>query len=266
MGRMGLAVLGLVLFGVAARADVWDETAQNDDTSESTVNELLHGSDQVHDLAGKAGNTIPDVDWFRLQVPFDTAFEVVVDELAGGIGGPGNAPIVEIAENTPAGMAFVLARPVTAFGAARRIASSYATGGAGEKEYYVRVRGAACGAACTASSRYRIRMLDTTLRVPRFNTTGGQSTVLVLQNPTNETQGLSIYAFGVNGDQVGGFVAFLRAKEVAALNLASFGLTNQAGGLQILNIAPYGALTGKTVQLDPATGFVFETAAGYRER
>lgn len=79
-------------------------------------------------------------------------------------------------------------------------------------------------------------------------------------------RGLSIYVFGANGDQVGGFVTFLRAKEVAAMNLSTFGLANQAGGLQMLNIAPYGALTGKTVQMDPATGFVFETAAGYRER
>jgi hypothetical protein len=50
------------------------------------------------------------------------------------------------------------------------------------------------------------------------------------------------------------------------MNLASFGLANQAGGLQVLHIAPYGSLTGKTVQLDPATGFVFETPADYRAR
>jgi hypothetical protein len=250
-----------------ARADVWDETAQNDNAAESTVNELLHGSDQVHDLAGQAGNTIPDVDWFRLQVPFNSSFEVMVDELAGGIGGPGVAPIVELAEITPTSTSFIPAAPVTAFGSARRIAYSYAESPtAGEKAYFVRVRGAACGATCTAASRYRIRMVDTTLRLARFNTTGGQSTVLVLQNPTNQVQGLSVYAFGANGDQVGGFVTFLRPREVAAMNLSTFGLANQAGGLQMLNIAPYGALTGKAVQMDPATGFVFETAADYRAR
>jgi hypothetical protein len=267
MLRIALAALGLALAGVPARADVWDETAQNDDTSESTVNELMHGSDQVHDLAGQAGNTVADVDWFRLQVPFNSSFEVLVDELAGGIGGPGAAPIVELAEITPTATSFILATPVTGFGSARRIASSYAESPTtGEKAFFVRVRGAACGAGCTAASRYRIRMVDTTLRVARFNTTGGQTTVLVLQNPTNAVQGLSIYAFGANGDQLGGFVTFLRPREVAAMNLASSGLANQAGGLQVLNIAPYGSLTGKTVQLDPATGFVFETPADYRAR
>jgi hypothetical protein len=270
MRSVAAVVMAAACMGaVGARADVWDDGPANDDTSDGTVNELLHGSDQVHDLAGRDGNTIADVDWFRLQVPLNSSFEVLVDELAGGIGGPGAAPKLELAEVTSAGPSFILAapKPVTGFGSARRIAWSHAEPvSAGEKAYLVRVSGAACGAACTTSSRYRIRMVDTTLRVARFNTTNGQSTVLVLQNPTNETQGLSIYAFGANGDQVGGFVTFLRPKEVAAMNLSTFGLANQAGGLQILNIAPYGALTGKTVQMDPATGFVFETAAGYRER
>jgi hypothetical protein len=253
--------------GARAGADVWDEGPGNDNTSNDTANELIHGSDQVHDLAGQVGNTVADVDWFRLQVPFNSSFEVVVDELAGGIGGPGSAPIVELAQITPTSTSFIPATTATAFGSARRIAYSYAEpASAGEKTYFVRVRGAACGAACTASSRYRIRMVDTTLRVARFNTTGGQSTVLVLQNPTNAVQALSIYAFGANGTQVGAFVTSLQPREVAALNLASAGLTNQVGGLQILNVAPHGALSGKTVQLDPATGFVFETAADYRTR
>jgi hypothetical protein len=262
-------VAAVCALAAGARADVWDETAQNDDTLDVTVNELMHGSDQVHDLAGQAGNTVADVDWFRLQVPLNASFEVLVDDLAGGIGGPGAAPKVELAEVRASGPSFILAatKPVTAFGSARRIAWSHAEPAtAGEKAYVVRVSGAACGAACTSASRYRIRMVDTTLRVARFNTTGGQSTVLVLQNPTNAVQGLSVYAFGTNGDQVGGFVTFLDPREVSAINLAAVGLANVAGGLQMLNVAPYGSLTGKAVQMDPATGFVFETPVAYRAR
>lgn len=129
----------------------------------------------------------------RLQVPFNSSFEVLVDELAGGIGGPGAAPIVELAELaeiTPTSTSFVTAAPATAFGSARRIASSYADSPTtGEKENFVRAARPPC---------------------PRGRTPRGSS--------------------------------------------------------QILNNAPYGSLAGKTVQLDPATGFVFETPVDYRAR
>ena len=44
-------------------ADVWDDQTVNDDTPAS-VNELVLGSDQVHDLAAVAGPAA-DEDWYR---------------------------------------------------------------------------------------------------------------------------------------------------------------------------------------------------------
>jgi hypothetical protein len=267
---MATAVVAMACgLGAGARADVWDDGPTNDDTSEGTVNELLHGSDQVHDLAGRAGNTVADVDWFRLQVPLNTAYEVIVDEFAGGIGGPGSAPIVELVQFFSGGFGLVLATPVTDFGSARRIARSDAGGTPGETAYYVRVRGAACGAGCTSAARYRIRMVDNTLRLARFNNTNGQSTVLVLQNPTNTTQVAVGYAFGAAGEPVGTVAIVLAPNAVVATDLSTAAggqLANESGGMQLLSAAPYGTLTGKAVQLDPATGFVFETAVEYRKR
>ena len=68
--------LGLVLMsGRAARADYWDIQTQNDNTS-ATENELVHGSDQMHDLGT---GTLPDQDWFAMdQKPF-SSYEAVAD-------------------------------------------------------------------------------------------------------------------------------------------------------------------------------------------
>jgi hypothetical protein len=42
----------------------------------------------------------------------------------------------------------------------------------------------ACGTACGPDDSYRVRFRETTYAIPRFNNTGSQATVLVLQNPT----------------------------------------------------------------------------------
>ena len=51
----------------------------------------------------------------------------------------------------------------------------------------MRVRGAACGTACSTSDTYRVRFYDTTYTVPRFNNSGTQATVLLVQNATDRT-------------------------------------------------------------------------------
>ena len=56
-------VLGLgfaLVSGRAALADVWDVQTQNDNTV-ATENELVHGSDQLHDLGAIGPNA--DEDW-----------------------------------------------------------------------------------------------------------------------------------------------------------------------------------------------------------
>src|SRR5882672_6242834 len=58
--------LGLALAVTGpARADVWDVQTQNDNTV-ATENELVHGSDQLHDLGALPG-PMADEDWFRLR-------------------------------------------------------------------------------------------------------------------------------------------------------------------------------------------------------
>ena len=42
-----------------------------------------------------------------------------------------------------------------------------------------------CGVACGPDDVYRIRAWDTTYSIPRFNNTGSQVTVLLVQNPAD---------------------------------------------------------------------------------
>src|SRR6185503_20993402 len=52
---------------------------------------------------------------------------------------------------------------------------------------FIRVTGAgsSCTTACTTNAQYTIRMWETTGAIPRFNNSGAQLTVLLLQNPTD---------------------------------------------------------------------------------
>jgi hypothetical protein len=257
---MKRAVVALLVASCAlcarARADVWDEGPANDDAMKTTRNELIHGTTQVHDLGAHDG--VPDVDWYVVQTASNSSFEVVVEGLTGGLVGPA-APIVELTDDK--GQPFQTAAAVTGFGTARRLSSGWAGSVGVEQRYHVRVRGAACGTTCTAADQYRIRLSETTVRLPRFNTEHGQTTVLIVQNPTNRPTALNVYLFV--GRELTGFPATLQPNEVLAFNLASdFG--GKSGGILILNDAPYGVLGGKAVQVDPATGFVFETPLSYR--
>ena len=77
-----LAALGATV--PAVRADVWD---QGNDNDLGTDTELTHGLVQVHDLAAQAGGTVQDEDWYRLQIPEKTSWEVVLDGMTGGRAG-----------------------------------------------------------------------------------------------------------------------------------------------------------------------------------
>ena len=58
-------VFAFALAGSPAYADVWDTSTDNDDSAPSTDTELVHGSDQIHDLGFRPG-PVPDQDWYKV--------------------------------------------------------------------------------------------------------------------------------------------------------------------------------------------------------
>jgi hypothetical protein len=246
--------LGLALVsGRAAVADVWDIQTQNDNSS-ATENELVHGSDQLHDLGVLAGNQ-PDQDWFALsQKPF-SSYEMVADSTSGDIQAAGGLALDRV---TAAG---TLIQPSVAVGVGytRSLRWMNSTNAEVNTEF-IRVQSTGCTTNCGPDDVYRIRAAETTYSVPRFNNFGSQVTVLLLQNPTNYTITGNVYFWDTAGNQVGLFPFTLTGKQLTVLNTASVPGANGIGGaVTIAHNGRYGDLSGKTVALEPATGFSFDS-------
>lgn len=254
-----LAWSAAFLFGASlAGADVWDLGADNDDDVGSD-NEIVHGMRQVHDLAMR--NAAADADWYAFRLPDSRSYEILVDGVTGDVGNGSSSPSLELYSGS---LVIQSSEPVTTFGVARSLrVYSNTTGGLGDTTYLVRVANAACGTSCTESDRYRIRAYDTTVALPRFNNSGGQVTVLVLQNLSPAPVTAFAGAFGNSGSYLGVFPLVLPAYGLGVVNLTTAlggALNHQSGSLVIRHNGRYGTLHGKGVALEPATGFTFDTA------
>jgi hypothetical protein len=261
MKRLAGIGLALCLGAGTAGADVWDlgTDADNDTGSD---NEIVHGLSQVHDMAARGGGTILDADYYVFRLPNSRSYEIRVDGFTGDTSGTTTPEVSLLASDGTSVVA--LAEPVTTFGVAKslRVASTV-MGGTGYTSHYVLVANPACGLTCTGTDEYRIRAFDTTLSLPRYNNTGGQVTVLVLQNPTNRSVNWFAGAFNNSGIFVTGFGAILAPYATSVVNLSTLAggqLNNTSGSLVIRNDGPYQGLAGKGVSLEPATGFTFDTA------
>jgi len=245
--------LGLALVsGRAAVADVWDIQTQNDNSS-ATENEVVHGTDQLHDLGVLAGNQ-PDQDWFAMsQKPF-SSYEAVADSTSGDIQAAGG-----LALDRMAGGVSVQTSVAVGVGYTRSLRWMNSTNAEVNTEF-IRVQSTGCTTNCGPDDIYRIRFAETTYSVPRFNNFGSQVTVLLLQNPTNYTITGNVYFWDTTGNQVGVFPFTLTGKQLIVLNTASVPGANGIGGaVTIAHNGRYGDLSGKTVALEPATGFSFDS-------
>jgi hypothetical protein len=236
-----------------ARADVWDVQTNSDNTAGTTQNELVHGSDQIHDLGVLAGG-FADQDWYRIGQKAYASYEVIVDATSGDIGQ--GVALQRIASD----QASVLqtAAPVT-------IGLNYSqslrwmnTTAAPIDDQYVRVESSSCTTDCGPDDVYRIRSYETTQSVPRFNNSASQITVLLLQNPSAYPIAGNIYFWGITGTLLGTSPFSLPAKNTLVLNTAGV-VPGGSGALTIANDGRYGDLSGKTVALEPATGFSFDS-------
>jgi hypothetical protein len=134
---------------------------------------------------------------------------------------------------------------------------------------FIRVRSGGCGTDCGPDDVYHLRAYETTLAGARFNDLASQRTVLVLQNPTDLPVDAAIYFWSPAGALLATHVVSppLPARSTLVLITASVpGLLGQGGSVTISHTAPYGALSGKTVALEPSTGFSFDTPLLHRAR
>jgi hypothetical protein len=242
--------MGAALAGSPALADVWDIQTQSDNTA-ATENELVHGSDQMHDLEALAGPTA-DTDWYRISQKPYSSYEIVVDATSGDIG------LTVVLERIGSdGTTVVQSSSSIGVGFSRSLRFTNATGVAVDTQY-IRVKSGSCTTTCGPEDVYRLRAYETTYAVPRFNNSGSQSTVLLVQNPSSYTIAGNVYFWSVGGALLATQPFSVAAKGLFGLATASV-VPGQSGTITVAHDGRYGDLAGKTVALEPATGFSFDS-------
>jgi uncharacterized repeat protein (TIGR01451 family) len=249
----------LVNTATVAGAETDPEPSNNSASAATAVGsrdgELAHGTDGLYDLAAQPGPAV-DEDVFRINQKPHSSYEVVVDATSGDIGA-GSGPLLE--RIGPDGTTVLQGSSPTGTGSSRSLRWRNTTAAEVEGEV-VRVRSAGCGTDCGPDDVYRIRAYETTYAVPRFNNAGTQITVLILQNPSNYPMAGDVYFRISSGALVAVEPFSLSPKETLILNTAAVpGAAGVAGALTVAHDGRYGDLAGKTVALEPATGFSFDS-------
>jgi hypothetical protein len=232
----------------------------DDDGGAVALRALAHGSRRTGDLSAAGGFATTDL--YLVSQPPRTSWEVVVDEASGDIGN-GQGPAVERVAND---LTTVLqsSAPVGS-GPARSLRWRNTTSVAADS--YVRIRSVACGTSCGADDVYRVRAYETTVRIPRFNASGGQVTVLLVQNATSTGVSGTAYFWSNSGVLLASQDFDLNPRAVTALALAGISaLSGQSGSVTITHTGPYGAITGKGVAADTVTGATYDSPLTQKER
>jgi hypothetical protein len=228
-------------------------TIVDDDAPALARRELVHGSSQWEDFAS-AG-----VDVFRLAQPPRSSFEVAIDA------GSGEAVPVLLERLAADNVTVLQAGGPTGTGAAVALRWENPSTLALTNQH-LRVT-AACGGACGTDDAYRVRAWETTLAGPRFNNGGGQVTVVVLANGTSSTVQGHVFFWSGSGAPLASHAFTLGPRQSLALNPSTVpAVAGQSGSLTVSHTGAFGALAGKAVSLEPATGFSFDTPLSPRAR
>jgi uncharacterized repeat protein (TIGR01451 family) len=224
--------------------------------------ELAHGTRALHDLAAQPGPAA-DVDIFRVSQKPYSSYEVVVDATSGDIDA-GGGPLLE--RVGPDGTTVLQAALPIGTGSSRSLRWANLTSAVVEDQT-IRVGSAGCSTDCGPDDVYAIRAYETTYAVPRFNNSGTQVTLLLLQDPADYPISGEVYF----RDETGALLAVqgfaLAAKQTVVLDTSTVpGAGNAGGTMTIAHDGRYGDLSGKTVALEPATGFSFDSPLDPRVR
>jgi len=236
-------------------------TILNDDAAQpsGSLDELVHGSSEVRTLQSAPGGVPVEQNWRLSQAPL-SSYEVVVDGVTGDLGPQG--PALER-------MDFIglIAQRGTGTGSSQSMRWESAGQESSVNDERIRVQSRGCIDDCDAADVFRIRMWETTGFLSRFNNSATQVTVVLLQNPTPEPVTGHLAFFGSDGTWLSYPSFALGPGAGLALNTSSIGvLQGQSGSIRVTSDAPYGALQGKAVAVEPATGFTFDTPLVPRPR
>jgi hypothetical protein len=236
------------------------ETITNDDGAAVADEnaELSHGF-RVNGSLYSAGG-VADTDVYPISQDPYSSYEVVVDAASGDV-----SPVV-LERLDATSTAIQTSLPISTTGSARSLRWQNSTSNTVADET-VRVASGGCTTDCGVDDVYRLRAYETTGAIPRFNNSGTQVTVLILQNPTDYTINTNVYFWDPNGARLHTETVPLPAKEVYVVITSSItALNGQSGSVTISHDGRFGDLSGKTVAVEPATGFSFDSPLITRKR
>jgi hypothetical protein len=243
------------------RADVWDQGTPNDGGT-TTQNELVNGSNQLHDLGALPGfPPIADQDWYRIGQPPQSSWEIVIDSLSTNA----NFAVALQRIGSNGGTVVQSSVGVSSLGFTRSLRWENNSSVALDSEY-IRVMATSCSTNCAPTDVYQIRAYETTYAVPRFNNYGGQTTTLIVQNKSASLVTGTIYFWNGTGGFITSTPLSVSAKGIMVLNLTSIPqLVGQSGSITITNSGRLHDLSGKTTAVD-SNGFTFDTLMEPRAR
>jgi hypothetical protein len=257
MGLHASRTAGLLVIGVALAGPAWaDELdlGQDTDDAATTDNVLAHGADQRHDLSVGPGPSA-DQDWYLVTEDPLSSYEFVVDGMTGDLDLPPSAVQRLGADAT------TVEADASTHGSGGILSLAWSGDAVfGPVTKWVRVQGAACGTSCDGTDRYRARFYDTTYTVPRFNNSGTQQTVLVIQNASGTACPITLHFLSESGLLANRATRVLPERATLVLPTASLATDVPSGSIRVVHDCGYGGLSGKAVALEPATGFAFDTA------
>jgi hypothetical protein len=219
--------------------------------------ELNHGSALTEPLP--AGTPAERV-YYLSQAPH-ASYEVVVDATSGDVAAPGQTIALQ---RLDAGLATVQTAVAAGAGASRALRFENASDETVEAEV-VRVQGTGCTSACGPGDTYRVRAFETTASIARFNTEASQTTGLLLDNLSDATVSGHAWLSDEPGNLVGSVPFSLGPRQSLRVDLATVA-PGRKGVITISHDGGYGALAGKGVAVEPATGLTFDTPLVYRPR
>jgi 6-phosphogluconolactonase (cycloisomerase 2 family) len=253
-------VLGLSNAQGAAIADGQGQgTIVNDDaaTAADSRIELAHGSSLLRSL-GAVGTAAFD-DYFRIREGGRSSYEVLLDAGTGDIGPDGPA-LERIASD---GSTVLQSSVAAGAGPSRSLAFENTSSAA--RDEFVRVRSLGCGTGCGPGDTYALRVYETTLSVARFNNSGSQSTVLILQNTSSRAVTGTIWLRDQGGALITSAALSVPPRAVRVLGTAALA-PGASGTIAISHDGRYGDIAGKAVAVEPATGFTFDSPVVSRPR
>ena len=244
--------------GLAAIAgDDPDPVASNNTETEITTiaarahAELTHGARIEADLQGVVLSSNPD--FYAIRQDPHASYEVVVDGTSGDLG------VVQLRLFDADGVTNVADGSAIGTGSSRSMRWINSTTGVLDDQV-VRVNSNDCTANCGPEDVYRIRAWETTALIPRFNNSGSQVTVVLVQNTSAAPAEVRLHFWSAAGALLFEQMQVLPSKGLLSLNTSGFPeLAGATGSITIASTAPYGTLAGKAVALEPATGFTFDS-------